>query len=82
MNLCRSRNLKHSFMGMSVFIALASTPVYGKEVLVKIGHIAPLSGPQAHYGKDNESGARLAIDDLNKMKIQLDGGTAKITDCP
>lgn len=77
MNLCRSRNLKHSFMGMSVFIALASAPVYGKEVLVKIGHIAPLSGPQAHYGKDNESGARLAIDDLNKMKIQLDGGTAK-----
>ncbi|MCR2746041.1 branched-chain amino acid ABC transporter substrate-binding protein [Limnobacter parvus] len=48
-----------------------------KEVLVKIGHIAPLSGPQAHYGKDNESGARMAIDDLNAMKIQLEGGTAK-----
>lgn len=50
MNLCRSRNLKYSFMGISVFIALAGTPVYAKEVLVKIGHIAPLSGPQAHYG--------------------------------
>jgi branched-chain amino acid transport system substrate-binding protein len=48
-----------------------------KDVIVKIGHVAPLSGPQAHYGKDNESGARLAIDDLNAMKIQLDGGTAK-----
>lgn len=47
------------------------------EVLVKIGHIAPLSGPQAHYGKDNEAGARMAIDDLNAMKIQLEGGTAK-----
>lgn len=57
----------------SVHPALAQA----KEVVVKIGHIAPLSGPQAHYGKDNESGARLAIDDLNKMKIQLDGGTAR-----
>lgn len=47
------------------------------DVVVKIGHVAPLSGPQAHYGKDNESGARMAIDDLNAMKIQLDGGTAK-----
>ena len=47
------------------------------DVIVKIGHVAPLSGPQAHYGKDNESGARMAIDDLNAMKIQLDGGTAK-----
>jgi ABC-type branched-subunit amino acid transport system substrate-binding protein len=28
---------------------------------VKIGHSAPLTGPQAHLGKDNENGARLAI---------------------
>ncbi|MBU0782685.1 MAG: branched-chain amino acid ABC transporter substrate-binding protein [Gammaproteobacteria bacterium] len=58
-------------------MALFAGTVAAKDVIVKIGHIAPLSGPQAHYGKDNESGARMAIDDLNKMKIQLDGGTAK-----
>lgn len=51
--------------------------VQAADVVVKIGHVAPLSGPQAHYGKDNEAGARLAIEDLNAMKIQLDGGTAK-----
>jgi branched-chain amino acid transport system substrate-binding protein len=30
---------------------------------VKIGHSAPLTGPQAHLGKDNENGARLAIEE-------------------
>lgn len=60
-------------MGTAGFVGMASA----KDVVVRIGHVAPLSGPQAHYGKDNESGARLAIDDLNAMKIQLDGGTAK-----
>ncbi|HEX4918233.1 MAG TPA: branched-chain amino acid ABC transporter substrate-binding protein [Limnobacter sp.] len=61
----------------TVFGLAYSAPVLAKEVLVKIGHIAPLSGPQAHYGKDNESGARLAIDDLNAMKIPLESGIAK-----
>ena len=32
---------------------------------VKIGFASPLTGPQAHYGKDNLNGARLAIDELN-----------------
>lgn len=77
MNLSRFRYLKHSLLCVPVLMTLAGGAVHAKDVLVKIGHIAPLSGPQAHYGKDNESGARLAIDDLNKMKIQVDGGTAK-----
>ncbi|GLR26676.1 MULTISPECIES: branched-chain amino acid ABC transporter substrate-binding protein [Limnobacter] len=63
---------------LSLFGALAFSPAaQAKDVIVKIGHVAPLSGPQAHYGKDNERGARMAIEDLNAMKIQLDGGTAK-----
>lgn len=62
---------------LSVLLAFGGSAAQAKDVMVRIGHIAPLSGPQAHYGKDNESGARMAIDDLNKMKIQLDGGTAK-----
>ena len=39
----------------------AAAPVDGVEV--KIGHVAPLTGPIAHLGKDNENGARLALDD-------------------
>jgi len=32
---------------------------------VRIGHVAPLTGGIAHLGKDNENGARMAIDEIN-----------------
>ncbi len=41
--------------------------------VVRIGHVAPISGPQAHYGKDNENGVRMAIDDLNAQHIVIGG---------
>ena len=34
-------------------------------VVIKIGHVAPLTGGIAHLGKDNESGARMAIEEIN-----------------
>jgi branched-chain amino acid transport system substrate-binding protein len=40
---------------------------------VKIGHAAPLTGPQAHLGKDNENAIRLAIDELNSENILIGG---------
>ncbi|MES2509962.1 MAG: branched-chain amino acid ABC transporter substrate-binding protein [Pseudomonadota bacterium] len=59
----------------------ASTPApaaaAGGELIVKIGHVAPLSGAQAHYGKDNENGTRMAIEDLNKQGIEIGGKKAK-----
>jgi branched-chain amino acid transport system substrate-binding protein len=42
-------------------------------LVVKLGHAAPLTGPQAHIGKDNENGAQLAVDDANAMKLKLGG---------
>ncbi|RZI64003.1 MAG: branched-chain amino acid ABC transporter substrate-binding protein, partial [Variovorax sp.] len=48
-----------------------------QETVVKIGHVAPLSGAQAHYGKDNENGVRMAIEDLNAQKIKINGKTIK-----
>jgi branched-chain amino acid transport system substrate-binding protein len=42
-------------------------------LVVKIGHAAPLTGPQAHLGKDNENGVRLAIDDLNAKGFSIGG---------
>lgn len=41
--------------------------------VVKIGHVAPMSGPQAHYGKDNANGARMAVDDLNAKGVTIGG---------
>ncbi len=43
------------------------------ELTVRIGASAPLTGPQAHIGKDNESGTRMAIDDANTRGIVIGG---------
>src|ERR1700693_4515074 len=47
------------------------------EVTVKVGHVGPTTGPQAHLGKDNENGARLAIDDVNAKGVVIDGKKIK-----
>lgn len=47
------------------------------ELLVRIGHAAPLTGPQAHLGKDNENGARMAIDEANAAGIMIGGKKAR-----
>ncbi|NMM02291.1 branched-chain amino acid ABC transporter substrate-binding protein [Paraburkholderia sp. RP-4-7] len=41
--------------------------------VVKIGHAAPLTGPIAHLGKDNENGARLAVEEINTQGLTIDG---------
>ena len=41
--------------------------------VVKIGFASPLSGSQANYGKDNQNGAQLAIDELNAQGITIGG---------
>jgi len=57
-------------------VALAAAfvgAVSAQEMVVKIGHVAPVSGPQASYGKDNENGARMAIEDLNAKGVTIAG---------
>jgi branched-chain amino acid transport system substrate-binding protein len=46
-------------------------------VVVKIGSVAPLTGGIAHLGKDNENGARLAIDEANASGVSLGGKKVK-----
>ena len=43
------------------------------ERVVKIGHAAPLTGEIAHLGKDNENGARLAIEEANAKGLTIGG---------
>ncbi|HZV54798.1 MAG TPA: branched-chain amino acid ABC transporter substrate-binding protein [Rhodocyclaceae bacterium] len=47
-------------------------------LVVKLGHSAPLTGPQAHIGKDNENGARLAVDDVNSAGIKIGSRELKL----
>ena len=51
----------------------APAPAAKPTVVVKLGHVAPMTGPQAHLGKDNESGARLAIEELNAKGLEIGG---------
>src|SRR4051812_33273871 len=46
---------------------------YAQETVVKIGHVAPMSGGQAHYGRDNANGAIMAIEDLNAKGVTIGG---------
>ncbi|MFI0545463.1 MAG: branched-chain amino acid ABC transporter substrate-binding protein [Brachymonas sp.] len=55
----------------------ASQAVAAGETIVKIAHVAPLSGAQAAFGKDNENGARMAIADLNAKGMKIGGKTVK-----
>jgi len=44
---------------------------------VKIGHVGPLTGGIAHLGKDNENGARLAVEEANAARTRIDGKEVK-----
>ncbi len=55
-------------------LSLAATLACAQPVeVVRIGFASPLTGPQAHYGKDNENGARLAIEELNARGVEIGG---------
>ncbi|MFG6428522.1 branched-chain amino acid ABC transporter substrate-binding protein [Roseateles sp. LYH14W] len=57
--------------------ALLSGAAMSQEV-VKIGHVGPTSGQIAHLGKDNELGARLAIEELNAKGVTIGGKKVKL----
>ncbi|MCK6432206.1 MAG: branched-chain amino acid ABC transporter substrate-binding protein [Aquabacterium sp.] len=72
--------MKNSFAvhGIAAAALVALIPLAHGQDVVKIGHVGPVSGAQAHYGKDNENGARMAIDDLNKKGVTIGGKKVKL----
>jgi len=54
----------------------AAFPLRAQTLEVKIGHVGPLTGGIAHLGKDNENGARLAVEEANAAKIRIGGKPA------
>jgi len=66
--------LKTKMIPLLGAIALAyATSAAAQEQVVRIGHVAPMSGAIAHLGKDNENGARMAIDELNAKGTMIGG---------
>ena len=61
-------------MTVAAAIAAAAGLTFAQDVqVVTIGSVAPMSGSQAHYGKDNANGVLMAIDDLNKENLVIGG---------
>ncbi|CAE6809602.1 branched-chain amino acid ABC transporter substrate-binding protein [Paraburkholderia haematera] len=56
---------------VALFATFATTAQ--ADEVVRIGHVAPLTGGIAHLGKDNENGARLAIEEINKKGLVIGG---------
>ncbi len=54
-------------------ITAASATSASADEIVKIGHAAPLTGANAHLGKDTENGARLAVEEINKKGLVIGG---------
>ncbi len=63
------------FLLLSSWMLAASANA--QEQIAKIGHVGPLSGQIAHLCKDNENGARMAIDALNTKNFRIAGKKIK-----
>jgi branched-chain amino acid transport system substrate-binding protein len=53
--------------------AMAFAGTAGAQEVVKIGHVGPISGASAHLGKDNENGAKMAVEELNAKGFMING---------
>ncbi|MEN3274840.1 MAG: branched-chain amino acid transport system substrate-binding protein [Massilia sp.] len=62
-----------SIKRITLLIALCLAGAAHAQQVVRIGHVAPVSGPNAHLGKDNELAARMAVDELNAKGFTING---------
>jgi branched-chain amino acid transport system substrate-binding protein len=70
----------HRIVGFTAALAgalvLAGAPLHAQDV-VRIGFASPLTGGQASYGKDNQNGAQMAIDEINAQQPKIGGKAVK-----
>jgi branched-chain amino acid transport system substrate-binding protein len=69
--------MKLKLTAIAAFMLVAGT-ASAQDMVVKIGHVGPISGSIAHLGKDNENGARMAVDELNAKGVMIGGKKVKI----
>ena len=69
--------MQHTFKLSFLASMLLTSGLAMAQDVVKIGHVGPVSGAIAHLGKDNENGARLAIEELNAKGVKIGGKAVK-----
>ena len=69
--------ISSALFSLLVIPSVISQACAAEEVIVKIGHAGPISGSVAHLGKDNENGARMAVEELNSKGFIINGKKAR-----
>ena len=69
--------LKPTAVALVLSLAAAGGSAFAQDLVVRIGHVGPISGAIAHLGKDNENGARMAVDELNAKGVTIGGRKAR-----
>lgn len=78
--MSKSVTLGRGIAAVGMLGALIAAPVgtaYA-DVTVKIGEVAPLTGPASYLGKDTENGARLAVEEINQKGLVIGGQKVKL----
>lgn len=69
--------MKHFIRIACALAALLLLGACSRQVTVKIGVVAPMSGPLAQYGKDIANGAQVAVDELNSDHFSINRKRAR-----
>ena len=67
------RLLSTSFIALATLASFPGAAMAQPVQNVAIGLAGPLTGSAAHWGKDNENGARLALEELNQRGLVIGG---------
>ena len=70
-------NTQMTCLAAAAAAALLAGNAHAEDLLIKIGTVNATSGGAAHLGKDNENGARLAVEELNAKGLSIGGKKAK-----
>ncbi|WP_175952057.1 branched-chain amino acid ABC transporter substrate-binding protein [Burkholderia sp. BCC0405] len=62
-----------TMLGAAAILAAVAAADAMADQVVKIGSVEPLTGGIAHLGKDNENGARLAVEEVNAKGLVIGG---------
>lgn len=68
--------VKLNVMAVSATMLFVSA-VSAQDLIVRIGHVGPISGGLQAVGKESENGVRMAIDDLNAKGVSIGGAKAR-----
>jgi branched-chain amino acid transport system substrate-binding protein len=74
-NMRFAKNFTPIAVAVGALLGLAPLASHA-DTVVKIGFAAPLTGPNANYGKDLENGVKMALDDAKAQGIKINGQPA------